>query len=255
MVARKPSRPKTSRDGRLRAVGGPRNNSIGRSPPAQRNDLRTRAAPPRRLVWRLRPGLPKPRLRCCGRGGLRAYHRKFQAEETNPPGHRRPRRCHRPAARTARLGSHACGDALSGGRGRKAAAQGGPAAALDVPEAAPATGPSPSRANKGAEPHAAPRTAAPAPTTRTTPAAAPAEISLDLGLGLAQALSAELAGLSQRLLEASTASAQQLASARSVPDLIEIQARQLKALSETWLQHTSRMSEIYLAAIRPGERR
>jgi hypothetical protein len=72
---------------------------------------------------------------------------------------------------------------------------------------------------------------------------------------LAQALSAELAGLSQRLLESTTSSAQQLASARSVPELVEIQARQMKALSEAWLEHTSRISEIYLAAVGPGLRR
>jgi hypothetical protein len=100
-----------------------------------------------------------------------------------------------------------------------------------------------------------PRTAAPIPNTPTTPATAPAEISPELGFGLAQALSAELACLSQPLLESSTAGAKQLASARSVPELIEIQARQLKALSEAWLEHTSWISEIYLAAVRPNERR
>ena len=67
------------------------------------------------------------------------------------------------------------------------------------------------------------------------PAAASAGISPEQGLGLAQALSAELADLSQRLLETGTAGTQQLASARSVPELIEIQARQLKALSEAWV--------------------
>jgi hypothetical protein len=75
-----------------------------------------------------------------------------------------------------------------------------------------------------------------------------------LGLGLAQALGAELAGFSQRLLDASAASAQDLASVRSVPELIELQNRQLKALTEAWLEHSSRIGEIYLSAVRPRER-
>ena len=65
-----------------------------------------------------------------------------------------------------------------------------------------------------------PRAATPTLTTPTTPATAAAAISPELGLGLAQALSAELAGLSHRLLEAGSASARQLASARSVPEFM-----------------------------------
>jgi len=130
-----------------------------------------------------------------------------------------------------------------------------PKAARPAPAASPAAAPRSPHARHSPQPHLAPRAATPALTTPTTLAAAAAEISPDLGLGLAQALSAELSGLSHRLLEAGSASAHQLASARSVPELIEIQGRQLKALSEAWLEHTSRIGELYLAAVGPSRRR
>jgi hypothetical protein len=120
-----------------------------------------------------------------------------------------------------------------------------------TPKASPAADPNSPRTRKSPERHTAPAAAIPELTTPTTPTATTAELSPELGLGLAQALSAELAGLSQRLLEAGSASAQQLASARSVPELIQIQARQLKSVSEAWLEHTSRISEIYRAAVGP----
>ena len=73
------------------------------------------------------------------------------------------------------------------------------------------------------------------------------------GLGIAQALTKELTAFSQRLLEDNTLRAKELAAARSLPELVEIQARQLQAVSEAWLRHTARLSEIYLATLRRGK--
>ena len=72
------------------------------------------------------------------------------------------------------------------------------------------------------------------------------------GLGIAQALTKELTAFSQRLLEDNALRAKELAAARSLPELVEIQARQLQAVSEAWLRHTARLSEIYLATLRRG---
>ena len=133
----------------------------------------------------------------------------------------------------------------------QASAESGPPRARGLSRRQPKLTPRPQK------PRAAPRPPAATPTltSPTTPTTAAAAISPELGLGLEQALSAELAGHSHRLLEAGSASAQQMASARSVPELIEIQARQLQALSDAWLEHTSRISEIDLSAVGPGRRR
>ena len=72
------------------------------------------------------------------------------------------------------------------------------------------------------------------------------------GLGIAQALTKELTAFSQRLLKDNALRAKELAAARSLPELVEIQARQLHAVSEAWLRHTARLSEIYLATLRRG---
>ena len=230
----------------------------GRRQAARRNAFGRGAAPQRQLPRRQCRNPPKPRSRMPN--PLRP--RRVSSPPPQVPSRRRkpagPPAAEAPplssgAARSARPGNPIGGDAFSGGRGREAAAQGsaggGPRHARDRARHRPKPAARRERRRAACRPSNRRR------TPPTTPAAAPAEISPEQGLGLAQALSAELAGLSKRLLEASTASAQQLASARSVPELIEIQARQLKALSEAWLQHTSRMSEIYLAAVRPGERR
>ena len=73
------------------------------------------------------------------------------------------------------------------------------------------------------------------------------------GLGIAQALTKELTAFSQRLLEDNALRAKELAAARSLPELVEIQARQLQAVSEAWLRHTARLTEIYLATLRRGK--
>jgi Phasin protein len=257
MVARKPSRPKTSRNGRLRAAGGLRNNSVGEKSGSVAERLRTRRGstkatgseaaqePLETAIADAKPAAAEEGLEPPTAGSKPAKQTRRTTGGRGAAADRaKPHEAPAPEATSAEMPSPAAAAAKPRRKAAQAAAP-----------AAPATGPSSPRTGKGAEPHAAPRTAAPAPTTPTTAAAAPAEFSPELGLGLAQALTAELAGFSQRLLESSTDSAQQLASARSVPELIEIQARQLKALSEAWLEHTSRMSEIYLAAVRPNERR
>jgi Phasin protein len=260
MVARKPSRPKTSRNGRLRAAGGLRNNSVGEKSGSVAERLRTRRGstkaagseaaqePPVTAIADAEPAAAEESLEATTASSKPA---KQPRRATGPQGAAADRDTLREAPVPDATSVETRSPAAAAGKPRRKAAQ---AAAPPRPRPR-ATGQGSPRAGKGAEPHATARTAASAPTTPSTPAAAPAEISPELGLGLAQALSAELAGLSQRLLESSTASAQQLASARSVPELIEIQARQLKALSEAWLEHTSRMSEIYLAAVRPNARR
>ena len=70
------------------------------------------------------------------------------------------------------------------------------------------------------------------------------------GFGSAKALGEELTAFSQQLIADSALSARELTTARSLPELVEIQARQLQALSEAWLRHTERIREIYLAALR-----
>ena len=253
MVARKPSRSQTSRNSRLRAGGGLRNNSIGEKSGSVAERLRTRRGsskaagseaaqePASAAIADAEPAAAEEGLESTTASSRPVKQTRRATGGRGAAANReKPHEAPAPDATSVRAPSPAAAAAKPWRKAPRAAAP-----------AAPATGPSSPRTRKGAEP----RTATPAPTTPTTPAAPPAEISPELGLGLAQALSAELAGLSQRLLESSTASAQQLASVRSVPELIEIQARQLKALSEAWLEHTSRMSEIYLAALRPNKRR
>ena len=74
-------------------------------------------------------------------------------------------------------------------------------------------------------------------------------------LEIAAALSDELADFARRLLEDSTARARELTAARTLPELLEIQARQLTAVSDAWLQHTARMREIFLARFGEKSRR
>ena len=92
------------------------------------------------------------------------------------------------------------------------------------------------------------------PAKKPPPPPAAAETSLAQGLGIAQALTKELTAFSQRLLKDNALRAKELAAARSLPELVEIQARQLRAVSEAWLRHTARLSEIYLATLRSGKR-
>ena len=232
----------------------------GRKQAAPRNAFGRAAAPPRQLALSQRRNLPKPRSRM--------PNPQRPAEESSAPQSEVPSRRGKPArpprpdapplierSRTKgppqkpNLSIHP----LRRPQSRRASQR----RKRPAPrcEASPAARPGSPHARKSPEPHLAPRAATPTLTTPTRPATAAAAISPELGLGLAQALSAELAGLSHRLLEAGSASAQQMASARSVPELIEIQARQLKALSEAWLEHTSRISEIYLSAVGPSTRR
>ncbi len=75
------------------------------------------------------------------------------------------------------------------------------------------------------------------------------------GLGIATALGEELADFSKRLVEESTARAQELTAARTLAELVEIQGRQLRAVSDAWLRHTTRMSDIFLSAFREQSRR
>ena len=98
------------------------------------------------------------------------------------------------------------------------------------------------------------------PKVAREPGLSPAEAAPEMakaaaaqGLGIAQALTKELTAFSQRLLEDNTLRAKELAAARSLPELVEIQARQLQAVSEAWLRHTARLSEIYLATLRRGK--
>jgi len=70
------------------------------------------------------------------------------------------------------------------------------------------------------------------------------------GLGIARALSKELAAFSQRLAEENALRAMELVAARSLPEIVEIQAMQLQAVSEAWLRHTARLGEIYVASLR-----
>ena len=86
------------------------------------------------------------------------------------------------------------------------------------------------------------------------PTARPAEVATQ-GLGIATALGEELADFSKRLLEDSAARAQELTAARTLPELVEIQGRQLRAVSDAWLRHTARMSDIFLSAFRDKPRR
>jgi hypothetical protein len=65
------------------------------------------------------------------------------------------------------------------------------------------------------------------------------------------ALSEELAGFSGRLVEDSVSFAQELALARSLPELIEIQTRQLATVADAWSRHAVRMREIWLSTLRP----
>lgn len=78
------------------------------------------------------------------------------------------------------------------------------------------------------------------------------------GLGIADALGEELAVFTRRLIADSSERARELAAARSLTDLIEIQTRQLQAVSDAWLEHCARMRAIYLDALqnaRDGDRR
>lgn len=79
------------------------------------------------------------------------------------------------------------------------------------------------------------------PATVATPAAG--------GLGIAPALGEELAAFSRQLIEDSSERTRELAAARSLADLVEIQTRQLQAVSDAWLQHSARMRAIYLEAL------
>ena len=79
---------------------------------------------------------------------------------------------------------------------------------------------------------------------------AAAEGPLSTGLGLAKALGDEMANFSQRLITEGTVRAKEIASARTLAELVSIQARHLQVESGAWLRHTSRLSEIYLASLR-----
>jgi hypothetical protein len=138
----------------------------------------------------------------------------------------------KPARRVASRNEPAEGTTLSASR-----KVGRPAKKPPSPAAAAETSPKVAR-----EPGLSPAEAAP-----ETAKAAAAQ-----GLGIAQALTKELTAFSQRLLEDNTLRAKELAAARRLPELVEIQARQLQAVSEAWLRHTARLSEIYLATLRRG---
>ena len=88
----------------------------------------------------------------------------------------------------------------------------------------------------------------------TEPTARPAQVATQ-GLGIATALGEELADFSKRLMKDSSTRAQELTAARTLPELVEIQGRQLRAVSDAWLRHTARMSEIFLSAFRDKPRR
>ena len=259
MVARKkPSRPKTSRAGRLGAAG--RNNDVGEKTGNAAERLRarrrsTKAAgpepaqePPETPIANAEPAAAGGELEPTTVASSKPARKSRPATAARRAAADRENPHEAPASEAKSVDS----PSPAAAKPRRKPAQ---KAARPALEASPAAGRSSPRARRSPEPHLAPRAATPALTTPTTPATAAAAISPELGLGLAQALSAELAGLSHRLLEAGSASAQQMASARSVPELIEIQARQLKALSEAWLEHTSRVSEIYLSAVGPSARR
>lgn len=155
----------------------------------------------------------------------------------------------------------------------EATADAAPAARADVAGSPPRRNPAdvaPKRA-RGRKARGAP--ASPAPTARARKTAvappppdkpAPAEVPAVAarasesamfaaaptgGLGIAGALGEELAAFSRRLIEDSSERARELATARSLTDLIEIQARQLRAVSDAWLQHAARMRAIYLDAL------
>ena len=77
-----------------------------------------------------------------------------------------------------------------------------------------------------------------------------AEGPLSTGLGLAKALGDEMADFSHRLLAEGALRAKEIVSARTLADLVSIQARHLRVESGAWLRHTSRLSEIYMASLR-----
>ena len=64
------------------------------------------------------------------------------------------------------------------------------------------------------------------------------------------ALGDEMADFSQRLLTEGALRAKEIASARTLAELVSIQARHLQVESGAWLRHTSLLSEIYLASLR-----
>ena len=115
-----------------------------------------------------------------------------------------------------------------------------------------------------AEPTARPKPrAVPAPRVRraaeqhgaVAPAAEEAAAAAGPALEIAAALSDELSDFARRLLEDSTTRARELTAARTLPELVKIQARQLTAVSDAWLQHTARMREIFLARFGEKSRR
>ena len=112
---------------------------------------------------------------------------------------------------------------------------------LAAPE--PTAGPKPRAAATRPRVHrAAERKAALEPAAK-----APAEAT-GRGVGIASALNKELAGFARRLVDDSAVRAGELAAARTLPELLEIQRRQLQALSDAWLEHTARMNQIFLTA-------
>jgi hypothetical protein len=258
MVTRKPSGQKASRAGRLGATG--RNNDVGDKAGSATERLRarrrsTKAAgrepaqePAETPIANAEPAAASGELEPTAVGSSKPTRKARQATAARRASADREK----PHKGNVSEGKSADSSSPTAAKPPRKPAQKPARPAL---RASPAASPGSPHARKTPEPHLAPRAASPMLTTPTTLAAAAAELSPELGLSMAQALSAELAGLSHRLLEAGSASAQQMASARSVPELIEIQARQLQALSEAWLEHTSRVSEIYLSAVGPSTRR
>jgi Phasin protein len=255
MVSRKPPRSKSSRNGRPRSGSALRKNGVeeksGTAVERARSRRRSKAAESEGAqerretpVTSREPAAARPDAEPTTAGFKRAKETRRTGVARGAKGGRgKPQQA--PGPDQASVDTRSSTSAASKRR-RKAA----PA----TPEVTPAPARRSPKAGTGAEPQTFSRTAAASGQSTAAAPPAPTAISPELGLGLAQALSAELAGLSQRLLESTASSAQQLASARSVPELVEIQARQMKALSEAWLEHTSRISEIYLAAVGPGVR-
>ena len=184
MVARKPSRPKTSRAGRLGAAG--RNNDVGEKTGSAAERLRARRRSTKAAGPEPAQNLPEapianaepaaaggdsspPQSQVPSRRGKAARPTRPDA----PPLIENPQEAPGSEAKLVDLPSPAAAKPQ-----RKPAQK----AARPALEPSPAAGRSSPRARRSPEPHLAPRAATPALTSPTTPATATAAISPELGL-------------------------------------------------------------------------